>query len=281
MAFHYECCLLFCVALVTRKPIQWHALRKNALPLLIAGSCLGINGAFIFAAYNATTVSMATIVFYCAPVIVFFLSPIVFKVRLTKRQIIGIGAAVLGMLLVNLSAFQTGALSWGTLYAFIAAVLYAVVAIANRFVRDVPDLDSTFAQMSIAAVIMILYCTATTGQFLQVFDPISMFYTAILGCLHTAIGYMLYFSCLQSIPPQEVAVLSYIDPATALLFSFIFLGELLTPLQIFGVVLIFGGTIFAQFVSHRPASHNGLPARFNRGKPADILPETPVESTSE
>ena len=74
------------------------------------------------------------------------------------------------------------------------------------------------------------------------------FCTALLliGLLNTGLAYMLYFSGLQKLPAQSVALISYIDPVSALLLSAAFLHESMTPVQILGAVLILGGAMWGE-----------------------------------
>jgi drug/metabolite transporter (DMT)-like permease len=52
---------------------------------------------------------------------------------------------------------------------------------------------------------------------------------------------------MQRLSGSSISLLSYIDPASALLFAFAFLHERLTWVQLLGAVLIFGGTLFSQY----------------------------------
>ena len=71
-------------------------------------------------------------------------------------------------------------------------------------------------------------------------------YIAMIGLVNTGLAYFLYFSGLQKLPAQSVALLSYVDPVSALLFSALLLNEALTPLQLSGAVLILGGAMFGE-----------------------------------
>lgn len=57
---------------------------------------------------------------------------------------------------------------------------------------------------------------------------------------------MLYFSGLQKLSGKSAALISYLDPVSALLFSAFFLHEVMTPVQAAGAVLIIGGAMFGE-----------------------------------
>jgi drug/metabolite transporter (DMT)-like permease len=68
----------------------------------------------------------------------------------------------------------------------------------------------------------------------------------VLGVINTGIGCYLYFSAMQYLPAQTVSICGYLEPFSALIFAAVFLGEILSLLQILGAVLILGGVVFAE-----------------------------------
>ena len=61
----------------------------------------------------------------------------------------------------------------------------------------------------------------------------------------------MYFSALKDLPGQEAAILSYIDPLTAVLVSAVFLGEQMTLRQLAGGLIILGFTLWNEKDSGR------------------------------
>ena len=77
------------------------AARRDIAILFISGAVMGFNWVFLFEAYKYTTVSMATVSYYCAPVIITVLSPLVLGEKLTAARIAGIAAATAGMFMIT------------------------------------------------------------------------------------------------------------------------------------------------------------------------------------
>ena len=69
---------------------------------------------------------------------------------------------------------------------------------------------------------------------------------AVIGVVNTGFAYLLYFSGMQKLSSQSVALISYVDPVSALLFATLFLRESMTPVQIAGAVFIIGGAILGE-----------------------------------
>ena len=76
-------------------------------------------------------------------------------------------------------------------------------------------------------------------------------YITAIGFINTGLAYLLYFSGLQKLSGQSVALISYLDPVSALCFSALLLHELMTPVQVFGAVLIIGGDMFGEIKKQR------------------------------
>jgi drug/metabolite transporter (DMT)-like permease len=76
-----------------------------------------------------------------------------------------------------------------------------------------------------------------------------------LGVVNTGIACYLYFSSIHELPAQSVAICSYIDPLSALIFSAIMLNEQLSAVQIVGAILILGGAAFSELYHYKKSSN--------------------------
>lgn len=228
------------------KKIDIESIKKNIIPLIIAGIVLGANWAFMFQAFQYTSVGVVTLLYYSAPIIVFFLSPIIFKEKIRLRQLLGITAAIIGMLIINSVSKIENGLSLGIVYGLVSALFYAALMISNKFIRDVDGISNTFIQLFVAMIVMTSYIFITTKRLIYIPEGQDILLIAIVGIVHTGIAFYMYISSMQELKGQNISILSYIDPSSALIFAFVFLGEKLSLYQILGAVLILGGTLFSQ-----------------------------------
>ena len=228
--------------LISGQRIDFRAIRKELPLLLISGMAMGINWILLFEAYRYTTVSVATLSYYFAPVIV----TILFKEKMGVKQWICFAMSTLGIVLItgigDLSGGDTHFI--GILFGFGAAVLYASVILLNKFIKGVAGIQRTFLQFVAAVVILLPYVLCTGGFHLTTMDGIGWVNLLMVGIVHTGITYCLYFSSLKEIPGQEAAILSYIDPLIAVAVSVFLLGEQMTVQQLIGGGLILGFTLW-------------------------------------
>ena len=136
----------------------------------------------------------------------------------------------------------------GLLNAVLSALFYASVIVFNKRVTHTGGLQTAAIELDVAVVVVFIYTVCTAG--LPRVSGSDLPYILILGVVNTALAYLLYFSGLQQLSAQSAALLSYLDPVSALCFSAIFLHEVMTPVQILGAVLIIGGAVFGEI---RPA----------------------------
>lgn len=221
---------------------------KKCLPLLaLSGVAMGVNGIFLFKAYVLTTISAATLAYYCAPILVMAASVTLLKERLTWIKVTALMAAVLGMFLLNGTGDMAGANPMlGLLYGLAAAVLYASVTIINKFVKGVTGLEAALVQLVTAIPMVLAYTLIVHRGPWNLPKGTEILALMMLGIILTGLCYLIYFSAIQKLPGQTIALLSYIDPASALFFSAIFLHERLTPVQLAGALLILGGAAFGE-----------------------------------
>lgn len=232
--------------IIGKQKICWSEVKKELPLLLLSGAAMGINWILLFEAYKYTTVSIATLSYYFAPVIVTLVCPILFKEKLTAKQIVCFVMSTAGLVLIIGVGQAGGADSHliGILLGLSAAVFYATVIVLNKFIKNVAGLHRTLLQFLVAVVVLLPYVACTGGVHLSGLNGIGWVNLLIVGLVHTGIAYCFYFAALKDLRGQEAAILSYIDPLVAVIMSVTILGEGITILQIVGGVLILGFTLW-------------------------------------
>lgn len=232
--------------LITKQKLSTENIRKEILLLLISGGAMGINWILLFEAYRYTTVSVATLSYNFAPVIVMVVCPLLFQEKHTKKQILCFVMSTTGLTLITGTAGGGRQDLLGIAFGLGAAVFYATVMLLNKFIKGVTGLHRTFIQFQSAIVVLIPYIILTSGFTLGDLNHTGWGALAIVGIVHTGITYCMYFTALKELPGQEVAILSYIDPLVAVLVSVIWLKESMTLSQLIGGALILGFTLWSE-----------------------------------
>ena len=222
---------------------------SHLIVFAFAGVLMGINWILLFEAYTHTTVATATLCYYMEPTIVMLLSPFIFKERLTLKKLICAAAAIAGMVLVSGVAGQGGGQSrnmHGIMLGLLAAVFYSAVVIMNKMIRRADAFQRTRIQLLSAGIVMIPYLFLTNGFIQKSVDLTSIVLLFVVGIVHTGIAYALYFGSIDGMKVQSIAILSYIDPVSALFFSALLLREPLGLQSLLGAVLIIGSALVSE-----------------------------------
>ena len=232
--------------MLRRQPIHLKTIRKELGLLLLSGGAMGFNWILLFEAYKYTTVSVATLSYYFAPVIVTALCPILFREKLTKKQIVCFIMSTIGLVLITVTGDMTGGGKdlIGIAFGLGAAALYASVVLLNKFIKNVAGIHRTFLQFLAAIIVLAPYVALSGGVSLGGINATGWVCLLVVGLVHSGVAYCLYFSSLADLPGQKAAILSYIDPLVAVLISVTVLGEAMAPLQIAGGGLILGFTLW-------------------------------------
>ena len=225
--------------------------KKNIIPIVISGAALAFNWIFLFEAYHNTTIPIATVCYNLAPIFVLIISPLLLREKLTLVNVACTLGALAGAVLISGVTGGESLNRTGVTYAIIAAVFYAVVMIANKKISGISSLDNAFYQMAVASVVTIVYSVLTVDMSKVAFSGNVGWMLLVLGMLHTAIAYALVFSASKRMAAQAWGILSYLEPATAIVLAFFLLKQPLTNIEILGAVMIFGFALINGFVRRR------------------------------
>ena len=237
--------------LVTKQKLCLKTIKKELLLLLLSGAAMGVNWILLFEAYKYTTVSVATLSYYFAPVLVMVICPLVFKEKFTPKQILCFCMSTLGLVLITGTAGGGKQDLLGICFGLGAAVFYATVMLLNKFIKGVQGIHRTFIQFLAAIIVLVPYVALTGGFRLGSLDTLGWGCLLVVGLVHTGVTYCMYFSALKELPGQKAAILSYIDPLVAVLVSVIWLGEGMTVPQGIGGALILGFTLWSELPGKR------------------------------
>lgn len=231
------------------------AIQKNLVFLILSGGAIGVNWIFLFESYRYTTISNATLSYYFAPIFVMILAPFVLKEKLTPVKVGCIISAMIGLFLVvntgNPAAGEAYNHPVGILYGLLAAVLYASVILMNKFIKNLTGFETTLVQLMVSAIVLLPYVMVRDQMDFSGLNSKSVILILILGIIHTGVAYFFYFASLKELKGQAIAVLSYIDPISAVIMAAIFLGESMGVVQIFGGMLILGSALLSEILDSK------------------------------
>lgn len=230
---------------VRKEKVNFQLSRKEWVGLMISAIFIGFNWVFLFEAYRLTTIANATISYYMAPVIVIAVSPFVFKERVTMKKIAIVLAALTGLFMImSTSGSQVVENNlYGVLLGLLAASLYASIVIINKMLQ-IDRFVRVFIQLFFSAVVLIPFIL--NYDIFHFSNQETIINLLILGVIHTALAYYLFYTSIEYLKAQRVAILSFIDPLTAVILGAIVFSEGINVIQVIGGLLILSGTVLSK-----------------------------------
>lgn len=223
--------------------------RRDALFIALSGIAMGTSWMFLYEAYQQIGVSYASLLYYCSPVIVMILSPLIFRERLTKPVIAGFILVVLGIVLLNRKTAGEGN-AWGLFCGVMSAVMYFFMVTLNKQSRKITGMENSVIQLTMSFLTVAVFVGIKQAFVIRVPGE-AWPWILVLGIVNTGIGCYLYFSPLSKLSVQIVAICGYIEPLSAVVFAALLLGEKMTALQIIGAACIIGGAMIGELLGNK------------------------------
>jgi drug/metabolite transporter (DMT)-like permease len=170
--------------------------------------------------------------------------------RFGGRRVIGLLCGILGVGVLLGFDMRAGDVR-AVLEVAVVTVGYALGPILiARQMHDLPSMGVIAASLGITALI---YLPLGLTHFPAVAPPFRVFVAvAVLAVVCTALAFVLFFALIAEVGPYRSTVITYVNPAVAVLLGVALLGEPFTLATALGFVLILSGSILATARAPRP-----------------------------
>ena len=242
--------LLIAIFLISKGKFHIRTNKRDALFILLSGIAMGASWMFLYEAYQQIGVGFASLLYYCGPVIVMILSPLIFKEKLTASKIVGFIIVLIGIVLVNGKTAATGNNTWGLFCGAMSAVMYSFMVTLNKQSNRITGMENPVIQLTVSFLTVAVFVGFKQAFVIHVQGE-AWIWILILGIVNTGIGCYLYFSPLAKLPVQTVAICGYLEPLSAVVFAALLLGERMTVVQVIGAACIIGGAMVGELVKGR------------------------------
>jgi drug/metabolite transporter (DMT)-like permease len=240
-------------------PIAWQrgALRNLGAHKgpLIAFAIAELVGPFFLIAYGerAISSSLAGTLLAAVPLMVVMIGPTMgVKERLSTRRLIGLVVGLLGVVALLGIDTVSGAEEWiGAICVLIAAVGYAIgPLIVQRHLPGSDSLGAVAVSLGIGAVVMAVPAFLTWPTVMP--SSTALVSVAILGIICTALGLLTFVFLIREATAARAAVITYVNPAVAVLLGVLILDERFGVGAAAGLALILVGCWLATGKSKHP-----------------------------
>jgi drug/metabolite transporter (DMT)-like permease len=221
--------------------------RAKFLQVVGQGLILTLNWFLFLTAIDMTTVATAELLGYTGPVFVAALAPYVTGERFDRRVIPPLALALVGIVVIlaphGLAVDSRGELI-GALLAFCSALTYATLLLrSKKILRGISSGALMFVEYGTASIVLTPLVVAAYLRGDAPSTPVAYAVLISLGVVHTAIAGYIFLGGLRRVRTDHAAILTYVEPVSAVLFAAAFLSEALTWTTVLGGLLVVGGGV--------------------------------------
>jgi drug/metabolite transporter (DMT)-like permease len=216
--------------------------------VVLQGLILTLNWVLFFSALDMTNVATAELLGYTGPVFVAALAPFITG-ETFDRRVIGPLALALGGIVVILApqglALANSRQLMGAGLAFLSAATYATLLLrSKRILRGISSASLMLIEYGVASVAVLPLVIAAYARGNVPSTPKAYAALFALGVIQTALAGFVFLSGLRRVRTDHAAILTYVEPVSAVMFAALFLGEPLTWTTALGGAMVVGGGAF-------------------------------------
>jgi drug/metabolite transporter (DMT)-like permease len=213
---------------------------RCVVPLLCAGVLFAVSSLTLFESYHHMDVGIASTILYVTPVFVALILAVFYHQRLSagKMGIILLAMGGIGMLSIKADSTVQSLLGIGFVLA--SALSYAIymVMIDKSVLNTLPTLTLTFYNLCIGVAVYVVKLHFLT-QAVPLPLTVAGWGNALgLAVFPTVISLVTMTIAVQDIGPVYTAILGALEPLTAIVVGCVMFGEVLTGLNVCGVVVV-------------------------------------------
>jgi drug/metabolite transporter (DMT)-like permease len=226
--------------------------------LVLSGVLLALHWITFFESIKLTTVAVALSVLYLGPIGAAILAGPLLRERVHDRLWVALGAAMFGTLLVVQPWWSGGLDAAGlAMAALSAALLTSVMLVGKPVAKDLGGLTMATGELIVASVLL---APATYQALSQHGEQMVNF--LILGVLFTGLAGFVFWEVMRHVPVAAVSVVMYLEPASAVIWAAVFLGETPNATAWIGVAFVIAGGMAAATVTGKDQEAIGVQAAF-------------------
>ena len=239
------------ILLTQGRHLTWEGFKRSGL----AGALFGFNIAAFFAGVTHTSIANAEFIGTLTPLIVIPAGAILFAEAVPWRALPWAVGALGGVALVLLNAPASGRSSWGgNLLVVLAIGLWATYLLVARQARRHGGVDVVefMATSSFVAAAVLFPVVAAQGR-LDDIPRSGVPWLVLLTLVNGLAAHGLLVVAQRRVPVGTTSMLQVAQPALAVMWAFLVLGETIEPLQGVGMAIVVASLALFTFAVSRMA----------------------------
>lgn len=219
---------------------------------------------FYYVAIQKTSVAIAIIVQYTAPVWVLLYVVARGQQKLSLQKVAAVGVALAGIALTigmvdGKSASPLRLDSYGVMAALLASFSFAFYNVAGHGILARYDRWRVLVWTLISAAIFWSFVNPPGKVIAAHYAPAQWAFLFVFSMISVLGSFSLYFLGLQHLEPTRAIIASCLEPVFSIVLAALLLGEVLRPIQTVGIVLVLSAIVIVQRPSRSSSSSSEEP----------------------
>ncbi len=236
-----------CILILTR---SFRRMTKQEWIYTLLGTLFGVVLHHSLLAISLTMIdaSSAALILALVPLTTVILAIFFLGEKLTGARLLGIFLALIGVFFIQGESFTSFHFSLGEVLIFTSMLVQAISFIFIKKATATIDSKQITTMMFLTGSIglVILSFIIEPGSFSQMFTASPFIYVLFIfsGMVVTGFGYIIYNSAIQQIGAGQTVIFNNFVPFFGVVFSVIFLNEMITASQVIGFIFVVIGVLF-------------------------------------
>ncbi|MEK5078170.1 DMT family transporter [Solibacillus sp. FSL W7-1436] len=245
--------LVFFPIAYQRTKKEWPALRQHwDAVIILALTGVAAFNTLVYIGLHYTTSINASLMNSSTPIIIYILSFIFLKERLTKFQLTGTLLSLAGVLFIisggSLQSLLSFSFNKGDLIVIIAVVCWSVYSLLiKKYAGKLPGYSTFLVTIAIGAIMLLpfaLYEQLTTSQAI-VWNASTIGAIIYVGIIASIIAFLSWNTGVVSLGANKAGIYLNFIPVFATIFAVLFLNEQLLLAQVIGGIAVIAGVFIS------------------------------------
>jgi drug/metabolite transporter (DMT)-like permease len=235
------------ILLFRRERVSWSEIRS----VWLIGVLFGANIALFFTGVTRTSIANAEFIGSLTPLVLVPIGVLAFHERLHVRALAFGSLAIVGVAIVLFNSPPSGTATWqGNVIVGMAVATWAGYLVSVRRVRSRFTVAQLLAAITPIAALTVLPVVLVRHEATSV-SAKGWAYIVLLTFLTGVGAHGLVVFAQHHVPLGTISVMQVAQPALAVVWAFVLLGEEVEPVQLIGMVLVLAGLTAFTVISHR------------------------------
>jgi drug/metabolite transporter (DMT)-like permease len=237
----------------SRTKKEWPLLKKNlGAVLILALTGVAAFNTLVYIGLHYTTSINASLMNSTTPIMIYILSFLLLKERLSKFQIVGTLLSLIGVLFIisggSIESFLNFSFNKGDLIVLVAVFCWSIYSLLiKKYAGKLPGYSTFLVTIAIGAIMLLpftIYENMTSEQAI-VWSASTIGAIFYVGIIASIVAFLSWNSGVVALGPNRAGIYLNFIPVFAALFAVIFLNEQLLIAQVLGGITVVAGVIIS------------------------------------